>query len=348
MQQLPTDYPLVLSEIKTKIRQAQYEAMKAVNTQLVRLYWDIGRSITEKQTAGWGKSVVENLARDLQAEFPGMRGISTTNLWLMAQFFAEYNGVEFLQSLIGEISWTHHTIILSKCKDNRERQFYIGATKKFGWTTRVLTHQIENQSFEKFLLNQTNFDQALPENQRHQAIMAVRDEYNFSFLELSETYSEHELELALVRNIRRFLLEMGQDFCFVGSQYRLELEGEDYYIDLLLFHRRLQSLIAIELKISAFKPEYKGKMEFYLNVLNDRVKLPHENDAIGIIICKEKNRTVVEYSLKSSTLPIGVATYRLTQELPENLRKFLPDSQSIAQRVDDFLAQYPKENISNI
>lgn len=348
MQHLPTDYPLILNEIKTKIRQAQYEAMKAVNTQLVRLYWEIGKSITEKQVAGWGKSVVENLAHDLQAEFPGMRGISTTNLWLMAQFYTEYNGVEFLQSLIGEISWTHHTIILSKCKDNRERQFYIGATKKYGWTTRVLTQQIENQSFEKFLLNQTNFDQALPEKYRHQAIMAVRDEYNFSFLNLAEAYSEHELELALVRNIRRFLLEMGQDFCFVGSQYRLEVEGEDYHVDLLLFHRRLQSLIAIELKISAFKPEYKGKMEFYLNVLNDRIKLPHENDAIGIIICKEKNRTIVEYSLKSSTLPIGVATYCLTQDLPENLRKFLPDSLAIAQRVDDFLAHYPEENYSNV
>ncbi len=342
MQKLPSDYAHFLGEITTKIRRAQYDAMKAVNTQLVRLYWEIGKSLSEKQQAGWGKSVVENLARDLQAEFPGMRGISATNLWLMAQFYAEYHGIEFLQSLIGEIGWTHHTIILSKCKDNRERQFYIGATKKFGWTARVLAHQIENRSFEKYLLNQTNFDQTVPEKYRNQAILAVKDEYSFDFLELADEHSEHQLELALLQNIRKFLLEMGSDFCFVGNQFRLEIEGEDYHIDLLLFHRRLQSLVAIDLKISAFQPEHKGKMEFYLNVLNDTIKLPHENDAIGIIICREKNRTVVEYSLKSSNLPIGVATYRLTPTLPENLRAFLPDGRTIAERVERFIEHLPK------
>lgn len=342
MNKLPVDYTLLLSDIKTKIRQAQYDAMKAVNTQLVRLYWEIGKSILEKQQAGWGKSVVENLAEDLQAEFPGMRGISARNLWLMAGFFAEYQGVEFLQSLIAEISWTHHTIILSKCKDNRQRQFYILAAKKYGWTARVLAHQIENQSFEKYLLNQTNFEETVPEKYRKHAILAVKDEYNFDFLELADEHLEHELELALLQNIRKFLLEMGSDFCFVGNQYRLDIDGEDYHVDLLLFHRQLQSLVAIELKISGFKPEYKGKMEFYLNVLNDKVKLPHENDAIGIIICKEKNRTVVEYSLKTSSLPIGVATYCLTPELPENLRHLLPDSETIAQRIEGFVSLLPE------
>jgi predicted nuclease of restriction endonuclease-like (RecB) superfamily len=341
--ELPIEYTLFLSDLKTKIRQAQYEAMKAVNTQLVRLYWDIGQSITEKQAAGWGKSVVESLARDLQAEFPGMRGISSRNLWLMADFFAEYQGIEFLQSLIAEISWTHHTIILSKCKDNRQRQFYILATKKYGWTTRVLAHQIDNQSFEKYLLNQTNFDESVPEKYRNQAILAVKDDYNFGFLELSDDHSEHELELALLKNIRKFLLEMGSNFCFVGNQYRLEVEGEDYHVDLLLFHRGLQSLIAIDLKVTGFKPEYKGKMEFYLNVLNDKVKLPHESDAIGIIICREKNRTVVEYSLKTSSLPIGVATYTLSQTLPESMRHILPDSETIASKVEYFIAQISKK-----
>lgn len=258
---------------------------------------------------------------------------------MMAQLYAEYEAVEFLQSLIGEISWTHHTIILSKCKDDRERQFYILATKKFGWTSRVLNHQIENRSFEKYLLNQTNFDETLPEKIKNQAILAVKDSYNFDFLELADDHSEHELELALLQNIRRFLLEMGHDFCFVGNQYRLEMDGDDFHIDLVLFHRRLQSLIAIELKIGGFKPEFKGKMEFYLNILNDTVKLPHENDAIGIIICKEKNRTVVEYSLKSSVHPIGVATYQLSRELPENLRQFLPDGAQIAEHVERFLTK---------
>lgn len=270
-----------------------------------------------------------------------MRGISTTNLWYMAQFYAEYHQVEFLQSLIGEISWTHHTIILSKCKDNRERQFYILATKKFGWTARVLANQIESHSFEKYLLNQTNFDETLPETHRNQAIFAVKDLYNFDFLELADEHSERELEGALLQNIRRFLLEMGHDFCFVGNQYRLDVGGEDFFIDLLLFHRELQSLIAIDLKIGAFKPEYKGKMDFYLNVLNDTVRLPHERDAIGIIICKEKNRTVVEYSLKSSAHPIGVAAYKTCAELPENLRQFLPDGPTIAERIERFLEKTP-------
>jgi predicted nuclease of restriction endonuclease-like (RecB) superfamily len=332
-----TDYLLFLSDIKSKIKQAQYEAMKAVNTQLVLLYWEIGKLISEKQAQqGWGKSVVENLAKDLQAEFPNMRGLSARNLWQMVDFYTQYNGVEFLQSMTAEISWTHHAIILSKCKDNQERRFYILATKRFGWTSRVLSHQIENQTFEKYLLNQTNFDETLPEKYKNQAILAIKDHYNFDFLELGDQHSEFELESALIKNIQKFLLELGSDFAFMGHQFRLPIEGEDYKIDLLLFHRRLQSLIAIDLKISAFKPEYKGKMEFYLNVLNDSVKLSSENDAIGIIICREKNRTIVEYSLKNAIHPIGVATYSLTSTLPENLKKFLPDVKKIAEKVDAF------------
>ncbi len=212
------------------------------------------------------------------------------------------------------------------------------ASKKYGWTARVLNHQIEHKSYEKYLLNQTNFDDVLPEQYRNQAVLALKDQYTFDFLELADEHTEHELEQALLQNIRKFLLEMGVDFCFVGNQYRLEIEQEDYYVDLLLFHRQLKSLIAIELKIGSFKPEYKGKMEFYLNVLNDTVKLSHENDAIGIIICKEKNRTVVEYSLKSSKHPIGVATYSLSSILPENLRNMLPDSTTIAHKIDLFMA----------
>ncbi len=332
-----SDYSLFLSDIKAKIKKAQYEAMKTVNTELVLLYWEIGKSISEKKIQqGWGKAVVENLAKDLQVEFPNMRGLSTTNLWNMMQFYTEYNGVEFLQSLTGEISWTHHAIILSKCKDNQERRFYILATKKFGWTSRVLSHQIENQSFEKYLLNQTNFDETLPEKYKDQAILAVKDHYNFDFLELADQHSEFELETALIKNIQKFLLELGSDFAFMGHQFRLPIEGEDYKIDLLLFHRRLQSLIAIDLKINAFKPEYKGKMEFYLNVLNDTVKISNENDAIGIIICREKNRTIVEYSLKNAAHPIGVATYSLTSTLPENLKQFLPEAKKIAEKVDAF------------
>jgi predicted nuclease of restriction endonuclease-like (RecB) superfamily len=222
---------------------------------------------------------------------------------------------------------------MNRCKDNLEREFYIRSTKKFGWTKNVLIHQIENKSYEQYLLNQTNFTQTLPEEIQNQAILAVKDEYNFSLLGLADDHSERELESVLVNNIRRFLLEMGGLFAFIGNQYRIEVEDEEYYIDLLLFHRKLQCLVAVELKIGKFQPEYKGKMEFYLSVLNDKIRLPNENDAIGIIICKEKNRTIVEYSLKTSNQPIGVATYKTSPILPENYHNYLPGSDVICEKL---------------
>lgn len=320
-------------EIKQKIRQSQYEAMKAVNVQLINLYWEIGKSIAEKQSESWGKSIVPTLSRELQSEFPGTTGFSTPNLWFMAKFYTEYHEVENLYPLVREISWTKHLIIMNKCKDNLEREFYIRSTRKFGWTKNVLIHQIENKSYEKYLLNQTNFTETLPEKIKNQAVLAVKDEYNFSLLGLADEHSETELEAVLVNNVRRFLLEMGGLFTFAGNQFRVEVAEKEYFIDLLLYHRQLQCLVAVELKIGEFLPEYKGKMEFYLSVLNDKVKLPNENDAIGIIICKEKNRTIVEYSLKTSTLPIGVATYNTTSVLPENYRNLLPNSEELGEKL---------------
>ncbi len=334
----PKEYRDFFVEVKDRIRSAQYEALRSVNKELVALYWDRGKMIAEKQKVeGWGKSVVETLAADLQKEFPGQRGYSTTNLWNMVQYYTEYQGDTILQSLTGEISFSHNVIIFSKCKTRSERLFYLLAAKRFGWTSRVLDHQIDNRTYEKYTLNQTNFDQTVPEKYQAQRKLAVKDHYTFDFLELSDNHSEHELELALLKNIRGFLIELGDDFSFIGNQYRLGVEDEEYYIDLLLYHRRLQSLVAIELKTGAFKPEYKGKMEFYLAVLNDQVKLPNENDSIGIIICKNKKRLVVEYSLKSSMLPIGVATYSTTPELPEYYKTLLPNPEMVARSIDRWL-----------
>lgn len=331
----PNDYNHFLIEIKERIRSAQYEAMKAVNKEMIQLYWDIGKQITEKQQAsGWGKAVVETLSNDLQKEFSGIRGFGTTNLWAMAQFYSEYQSNEILQPLVGEISWTKHLVIMTKCKDIQERQFYILSTKKYGWTKDVLIHKIEAKAFEKYLLGQTNFDKTLPDNIRHQAVLAVKDDYTFDFLGLGEEHSETELEQALIKNIRSFLIEFGTDFTFVGNQYRIELEGEEYFIDLLLYHRKLQCMVAVELKIGKFLPEYKGKMEFYLNILNDKIRLPHENPSIGIIICKSKKRTIVEYALKDSNQPIGIATYSLTTELPESYQELLPDGDEIAKKLN--------------
>ncbi|HBB93040.1 MAG: hypothetical protein A2X22_03135 [Bacteroidetes bacterium GWF2_49_14] len=338
----PKEYFDFLVEVKDRIRSAQYDALRAVNKKLVSLYWDLGKMIAEKQKVqGWGKSVVETLAADLQKEFPGQRGYSTTNLWNMVQYYTEYQCDTFLQSLTGEISFSHNVIIFSKCKTRSERQFYLIASKRFGWTSRVLDYQVDNRTYEKYTLNQTNFDQTVPEKYQAQRKLAVKDHYTFDFLELSDNHSEHELELALLKNIRGFLIELGGDFSFIGNQFRLMVEDEEYYIDLLLYHRRLQSLVAIELKTGAFKPEYKGKMEFYLAVLNDQVKLSNENDAIGIIICKNKKRLVVEYSLKSSTLPIGVATYSTTPELPDYYKKLLPDPDAMARSIDRWLTKEP-------
>ena len=324
-----------IAEIKQKIRHAQYEAMRAVNVELVNLYWEIGKAIAEKQQESWGKAVVPTLSKELQKEFPGMSGFSVGNLWLMAQFYTEYHCVTNLVPLVREISWSKHITILKRCKDKLERQFYIQSTKKFGWTKNVLIHHIENKSYEKYLLNQTNFEQTLPEKIKNQAILAVKDEYTFDFLGLADEHSESQLETALVNNIRFFLLELNFQFAFVGNQFRVQVDDKEYFIDLLLYHRQLQCLVAIELKVGEFMPEYKGKMEFYLSILNDTVKLPNENDAIGIIICKEKNRTIVEYSLKTSNMPIGVATYTTSAKLPANYQNFLPDSKTIIQKLDD-------------
>lgn len=333
----PQEYPNFLSDIKNRIRSSQYEAMKAVNTHMLELYWYIGKQISEKQQSGWGDSVVESLSQDIQKEFPGITGFGVRNIWNMARFYTEYQNDVNLQPLVAEISWTKHVVIFTKCKDSQQRQFYILATKKFGWTKDVLQIKIEQKAYESYLLGQSNFDTTLPDNIKNQAILAIKDEYSWDFPFLTDEHSEAELESAIVKNIRSFLMDFGSDFSFIGNQYRIEVDDREYFIDLLLYNRRLQAMIAIELKIGEFKPEYKGKMEFYLNVLNDTVRLPFENPAIGIIICKSKSRTIVEYALKSTTMPIGVATYSLMSKLPESYHNLLPDAETIAQKLEFFI-----------
>ena len=323
------------AEVREKIHRAQYLALKQVNKQLIQLYWDIGRMIIEnQQNLGWGNSVVQQLAKDLQHAMPGVRGFSARNLWNMREFYQHYYENEKLQPLVAEISWTKNILILSKCKDDMEREFYLKMTKKFGWTKSVLIHQMEGKSYEKYLLNQTSFDQTVPEKYKTQAQLAVKDEYTFEFLGLAEEHSEQELERSMINNIRAFLAEMGGDFTFIGNQHRVTVGQSDFYIDLLLFHRRLRALIAIELKVGKFQPEHKGKMEFYLTALNESMKLPEEEDAIGIIICKDKDRTVVEYALKTATHPIGVASYTLTSTLPRDYEGLLPSEDEIVKRLE--------------
>lgn len=332
---LPQDYPVLLTAIKQRIRAGQYEALRAVNTALIQLYLDIGQMIVERQQGEtWGRSVVESLARDLQAEFPGMQGFSARNIWRMRDFHRTYHDKPKLTQLVAEIGWSHNLVIMERCKDDLQREFYLRMTRRMGWSRHVLIHQIDNQTYEKTLLNQANFEQTLPEPLRDQARLALKDEYTFDFLELGGQHNERQLEAALIANVPRFLREMGGMFAFVGSQFRLEVGDKEYFIDVLLFHRRLRCLIAIDLKVGEFVPEFVGKMQFYLAALDDVVREEGENPSIGIILCKSKHKTTVEYALRESSKPIGVATYRVVSTLPQELAEQLPSTEQITRLLE--------------
>jgi predicted nuclease of restriction endonuclease-like (RecB) superfamily len=253
----------------------------------------------------------------------------------MKELYVAYADLPKVQPLVAQIGWTHNLIILQRCKDPQQREFYLRMTRKFGWSKNVLIHQIENQSYEKSLLGQTNFDQALTPELRAQAKLAIKDEYIFDFLELGEEHSERELERALIARIEDFLRAMGGMFAFVGSQFHLEVDGREYFIDLLLYHRRLKCLIAIELKIGEFQPEFAGKIQFYLAALDRQVREEDENPSIGIILCKEKSRTIVEYALHDAKKPIGVATYRILKRLPKDLKGQLPSPEEISRLLEN-------------
>lgn len=333
---IPADYASLWTEVKERVRAAQYAALRAVNKELVALYWDIGHLIvSRKADAVHGAAIAERLAADLRLEFPGVNGYSRRNIFYMRELYLAYRDLPKVQPLVAQVGWTQNLVILQRCKDPLEREFYIRMTKKFGWTKSVLIHQIENQSYEKTLLGQTNFDRELTPELRTQAKLAVRDEYTFDFLELGEEHNERELERSLISRIEGLLRTMGGMFAFVGSQFRLEVEGDEFFIDLLLFHRRLRCLVAIELKVGKFQPEFIGKMQFYLTALDRQVREDGENPSIGIILCKEKNRTVVEYALHDTRRPIGVATYRTVKRLPKELEGQFPAPQEIAKLLEE-------------
>ena len=337
---LNRNYNSLLADIKERVRAAQYAALRAVNRELVRLYWGIGQIIEERQrVVSWGKSVVERLASDLQQEFPGMNGLSKDNLWRMRKFYLHYSKSEKLAPMVQEIAWAQNVMILERCPNDSEREFYLRMTAKFGWTKAVLAHNIEARTFHKYLSNQTNFDGAVPEKYRGQAKLAVKDEYTFDFLELGEEHSEKELEGAIIAKVGRFLREMGGIFAFVGNQYRLEVDGQEFFIDILLYHRHLKCLVAVELKVGEFMPEYIGKMQFYLAALDSLVKTPDENPSIGIVICKSKRRTVVEYSLRESRKPIGVSTYKVFKSVPQGLKGQLPSPAQVSLLLEEGLGR---------
>lgn len=331
-----TSYTALLEELKTTIRQTRVRVAKAANRELVQLYWQIGKTIVERQTQqGWGKAVVEQLAKDLQISFAGRSGFSARNLWKMRQFYLEYQADTNLPQAVAEIPWGHHLELMAKVKDLAERSYYIKATVEMGWSRNVLVHQIKSQAYQRHQQSnkQHNFEQALPEHLAEQADEAMKDVYMLDMLGIEKPVVERELERRMVNKIQQVMLELGYGFAFIGNQYRVQANNNDYYIDLLFSNRRLNCLVALELKVGKFKPEYAGKMNFYLNLLDDYVREPNENPSIGIILCTERDYFEVEYALRGVDKPVGVADYLLTANLPDSLRDKLPDAKTLEQEL---------------
>lgn len=332
------EYHNLINEIKLKIRSSQVKVFSAVNNELIKMYWEIGEKIVLKQSEQkWGDSVVDQVSFDLQLEFPGIKGFSRRSVYRMRQFYAAYKDVQIVPAMLAQLSWTHHMTILDKCKTDEEREFYIKLSVKERLSYRALESKVVKNEFQRYLANQTNFDLTIEnETQSLRAINSVKDDYNFDFLLLGEEHSERQLEDEIIHNITKFLSEMGGHFTFVGRQVKVEVGEEDYFVDLLFYHRLLKSLVAIELKAREFEPEFAGKMQFYLSGLDDQVRVEGENPSIGIIICKSKNRTKVEYTLRDQKRPIGVATYNQydrLEDLPNQIAQFLPSEEEISKRL---------------
>ncbi|MBI4828886.1 MAG: DUF1016 domain-containing protein [Nitrospinae bacterium] len=319
------DYTHLLEDLKGRIRAAQVRAGLAANRELVLLYWEIGRRILDSQRKeGWGAKVVERLAQDLRHEFPEMKGFSPRNLKYMRMFAEAYRDGAFVQQVAAQIPWFHNCVLMDRIKNFIEREWYIRQTIQNGWSRNVLVHQIESGLHKRQGEAVSNFDRALPAPQSELARQILKDPYVFDFLTIGEEAKERDVEKALLEQIRAFLLELGVGFAFVGSQYHLEAGGENFYIDLLFYHLRLRCYVVIELKVGEFKPEYAGKMNFYLSAVDDLLHHKDDQPSIGIILCKAKNKVIVEYALRDTRKPIGVSGYKLTETLPKKLKRDLP------------------------
>ena len=327
---LPTGYPELLESLKARIRQAQVRAALSVNRELVLLYWQIGREILQRQEQeGWGAKVIDRLAQDLRREFPEMKGLSRANLFYMRAFAEAWPDEPIVQQLVGQIPWGHHCVLLDKVKSRDERLWYVQQTLEYGWSRNVLVHQIETSLYQRQGKAITNFQRTLPAPQSDLAHSLLKDPYVFDFLSLGPEAQERDLEHALIGRLRDFLLELGKGFALVGSQYHLEVGGEDFYLDLLFYQLRLRCYVVIELKIGEFRPEDTGKMNFYLSAVDDILRHPEDRPSIGLILCKSQNRVIAEYALRDVSKPMGVATYRMTTALPAELQESLPSIEEL-------------------
>ncbi len=335
MKELNTnDYETFIDEIISTINSARYNAFKSINKHHIGLNFEIGKQIVINQKKhGWGKSIVNSMSNDINKLIDGIKGYSPQNLWKMRQFYVEYAEEVELYEMALEIPWGQNMLIIHKIKDKVERIYYLNATNKMAWSRSVLLNQIKANAYQRHKLNpkQSNFDKALPVHLSEQANEAMKSEYNLDFLGITKPILERELENRLVENVRDLLLELGYGFTFIGNQYRLKLNEKEYFIDLLFYHRFLKCLVAIELKAVEFEPEFAGKMNFYLELLDEQEKQEDDNPSIGIILCPTKDNIEVEYSLRSSSKPIGVPEYKLTNELPKNLKGKVPSAKELKQ-----------------
>lgn len=322
---LEEDYFNLLSSLKKRIREAQVKAVTSVNKELVFLYWEIGKKILERQiTEGWGSRVIDQLSHDLTKSFPEMKGFSPRNLKYMRKFAEEYPEREIVQVVLAQLTWYHNITLIEKIDSASERRWYAQQTVRNGWSRNVLVHQIELNLYQRQGRITHNFETTLPASQSDLAQQTLKDPYIFDFLSLSNEAQEREIEKELTKHITKFLLELGTGFSFVGRQYSLEISGQDYYIDLLFYHLKLRCFVIIELKTGEFKPEYAGKLNFYLSAVDTELKHKNDNPSIGIILCKSKDKVIAEYALKDISKPIGVSEYRIVRSIPEKLKTSLP------------------------
>lgn len=327
---LPTDYPQFLTSLKEQIRATQVRAALAVNTELVTLYWRIGqRILAQEQQRGWGAKVIDQLAHDLRTEFPDLTGFSVRNLQYMRAFAHAWPDPEFVQQAVAQIPWGHNVRLLDTVKDPAEREWYVRQTIEHGWSRNVLVAQVASGLYHRQGRAITNFARTLPAPQSELAQQVLKDPYTFDFLSLGVQAQERDLERGLLAHMRSFLLELGKGFALVGSQYHLEVGGQDYYLDLLFYHLQMRCFVIIDLKMGEFKPEDGGKMNFYLAAADDLLRHPTDQPTIGLILCKSQNRVVAEYALRGLSQPIGVAEWRLTRALPAALRRSLPTPEEL-------------------
>jgi predicted nuclease of restriction endonuclease-like (RecB) superfamily len=327
------EYLKVIADIKSRIHEAKHRAVLAANSELIMLNWYIGKTINEHSS--WGSKFIDNLARDIKLEFPAAKGYSVRNLKYMAKFAKTYPDFEFVQTVSAQISWSHNTALLDKVKDDGQRTWYAKRAIEDGWTLNVLEYQIEYRLYERQILAEktSNFNERLPDPQGKLVEQTMKDPYIFDFIDLRQGMMEREIENELIKNITRLLLELGTGFAFVGNQYHIEVENEDFYIDLLFYNLKLHSYVVIELKNGDFKPEYAGKLNFYISVVDDMLKTAQDNPTIGILLCKNKKGMIAEYALRDIEKPIGVSEFKLLNKLPKEYENVLPSPEDIKRRI---------------